>query len=128
MSILLDAGADVNGKARYGHTALKAAVDHQNIKLTKNLLKRGTNVNDKAGDNVGRRAMTPLQIVSYHGSFELAQILLDAGADVNAPCAEYDPWFDDDFEFEGTALQAASYSGSTEVVQLLLSAGAKVNE
>lgn len=125
--ILLDAGADVNGRARYGHTALKAAATNQNIELTKVLLKRGANVNDRAGSSLWRRAMTPLQVASFHGNFELARILLEAGADVNAPFAEYCLWFDDDFNFEGTALQAASHSGSTKVVQLLLSAGAEVN-
>ena len=62
--ILLNAGADVNGEARFRNTALKVAVYNQNIKLTKTLLELGANVNDKAGRSGRRSAMTPLQLAA----------------------------------------------------------------
>ncbi|KAF2718867.1 hypothetical protein K431DRAFT_123484, partial [Polychaeton citri CBS 116435] len=50
------------------------------------------------------------------GLQRVIQMLLDAGADVNAEGGHY-----------GNALQAASLEGHTEVVQLLLDSGANVN-
>jgi ankyrin repeat protein len=53
---------------------------------------------------------------SAEGHEKVVQMLLDAGADVNAQGGHY-----------GNALQAASWGGHEEVVQMLLAAGADVN-
>jgi ankyrin repeat protein len=72
---------------------------------------------------------TVLQKVSYSTGFELsielARLLLDAGADVNAPdCPAYDVYRG----YLGvTTLQAVVESRSVEIVQMLLDAGANIN-
>ncbi|KAJ0421530.1 ankyrin repeat-containing domain protein [Aspergillus carlsbadensis] len=58
---------------------------------------------------------TPLQSAIAKGLTEIAQLLLDAGADVNAPAAP---------KCGRTALQAAVEAGNIQFVQLLLDAGA----
>jgi ankyrin repeat protein len=58
-----------------------------------------------------------LQAASVRGDVTVVQVLLDAGAEVNAQGGGY--W--------GNALQAASVRGGVTVVQVLLDAGAEVN-
>jgi ankyrin repeat protein len=55
---------------------------------------------------------------SYRGNEKVVQMLIDAGADVNAQGGEH-----------GNALQAALvlYYGNKKVVQMLIDAGADVN-
>lgn len=52
-----------------------------------------------------------LQAASYEGHEKMVQMLLDAGADLNAQGGEY-----------GNALRAASLDGHEKVVQILLKA------
>ncbi|RYP39320.1 hypothetical protein DL768_010726 [Monosporascus sp. mg162] len=65
-----------------------------------------------------KRRQTALQYVSGKGDIELVQVLLDAGADVNAPPAD---------RYGRTALQAAVEKGNIELVRVLFGAGADVN-
>jgi hypothetical protein len=62
---------------------------------------------------------SPLQLVCTKGNIKLAQILLEAGADVNALASQHGPG--------KTALQVAASNGPFELVQTLLEAGAYVN-
>lgn len=57
-----------------------------------------------------------LQAAIWRGNENVVKLLLDAGADVNAPAGKY-----------GNALQAAVWRGHENVVKLLLYAGADVN-
>jgi len=59
---------------------------------------------------------TALQLAARLGNIEIIQILLETGANVDAPPQRYG----------GTALQYAASRGDTEIVQLLLDAGAAV--
>ncbi len=59
---------------------------------------------------------TALQLAARLGNIEIIQILLEIGANVDAPPQRYG----------GTALQYAASRGHTEIVQLLLDAGAAV--
>ena len=64
-----------------------------------------------------------LRAVSYKGHERIVQLLLDAGAEVNAQgwrCGRVVREY-------GNALLAASYKGHERIVQLLLDAGAEVN-
>ncbi|KAI1357142.1 Clr5 domain-containing protein, partial [Xylaria arbuscula] len=60
-----------------------------------------------------KRRRTALQYISGKGDIEVAEVLLAAGANVNAPPADWN---------SRTALQAAAESGNIELVQVLLSA------
>ncbi|RZF36557.1 hypothetical protein LSTR_LSTR010668 [Laodelphax striatellus] len=66
-------------------------------------------------DLTDEHGMTPLQHAAYKGNKEIAQMLLDQGADVNSGKHEHGY----------TALHFAALSGNCELCQLLLSAGAK---
>ncbi|GAB0096235.1 ankyrin repeat and MYND domain-containing protein 2 [Sergentomyia squamirostris] len=65
-------------------------------------------------DFVDENGMTALQHACYKGNKEIAQMLIDRGADVNASKHEYNY----------TALHFAALSGNVEVCMLLLHAGA----
>jgi ankyrin repeat protein len=116
---LLDAGADVNSlpAESRGRTALQAAAG--DIDIVQLLLQSGANVN---GPIARERGVTALGAAASAGHFQVALILLKAGADVNA-------------EFEGpgsrdnplTPLIDAARYGRLDMVHLLLKAGADLH-
>ncbi|XP_063241048.1 ankyrin repeat and MYND domain-containing protein 2 isoform X2 [Bacillus rossius redtenbacheri] len=71
--------------------------------------------NEIKPDILDENGMTPLQHAAYKGNTEIAQMLLDQGADVNS--GSHDHGY--------TALHFAALSGNAELCQLLLMAGAK---
>ena len=117
----------------------------------KSLLRQGADVNrpDVICYKDGRRAVTPALIsAAFNGDTEMLQILLEAGADVNArddegstallecvmeyaPCVELLLKAGADVNARdcenNTALMFASIDGNPEIVQMLLEAGAHVN-
>ncbi|XP_034244556.1 ankyrin repeat and MYND domain-containing protein 2 [Thrips palmi] len=66
-------------------------------------------------DFTDENGMTPLQHACYKGNKEIAQMLLDQGADVNSSKHEH----------QYTALHFAALSSNADLCQLLLTAGAK---
>lgn len=76
------------------------------------LLKQGTDVNLRNG-----LQETPLICAAFAGDFEVAQVLVESGADVNA----------ESLPVRFTALMWAAQKGSADTVRLLLKAGADVN-
>ncbi|KAK3689356.1 ankyrin repeat-containing domain protein [Podospora appendiculata] len=129
VTVLLDAGANVNSLGgRYG-TALQAAcceveasgvnrirhsyrpmpdVPGRALKCVETLIDHGADVNTQGGEYG-----TALQAECYHHAHE---ITLDKQADVNIKGCKY-----------GTALQAVCRKGSIDTAQLLLDHGAEVN-
>ena len=61
---------------------------------------------------------TPLQHAVAQGNFEVAQVLIEAGANVNARIATDDRW---------TPLHMAAICGHEKIIELLISRGAFVN-
>lgn len=84
VEVLLRAGADVHSRDRAGYTPLNSA---RSAKVAGALLRAGADVNSRCLRNV-----TPLHLVWPHGRnvIELAEVLVDAGADLNA-CADFAP-------------------------------------
>ena len=109
MKLLLDRGANPNAKNAFGATALMwASGDIDKVRL---LLSKGANVN--ARSDFGR---TPLMLAALHdGSFEIAKLLIDKGADVSA-C--------DKTKF--CVLEAAAQGNDTSTVRLILARGGDV--
>ena len=140
--LLLEAGAEVNGlKANNnGMTALMRAAEMGHTEIARLLLEAKAEVNAKThgiggGDTAlywaegnnnaevaallrahGADGWTELMVVAREGRTEAAQLLLEAGAEVNAK--------KDDGR---TALMIAARHGHTEIARLLLEAKAEVN-
>ncbi|XP_063983789.1 ankyrin repeat and MYND domain-containing protein 2 [Diachasmimorpha longicaudata] len=68
-------------------------------------------------DFVDDNGLSPLQHACYKGNKEIAQMLLDQGADVNACQGKHDY----------RALHLAALSGNADLCQLLLTHGAEIN-
>ncbi|TVY50444.1 Ankyrin repeat domain-containing protein 50 [Lachnellula cervina] len=122
--LFISRGADVNAPPpaiRFGMTALQIAAGPKGkvdgpaqTRMVLRLLHLGANVNEPAAENSGQ---TALRAASKSGNLYIVVILLDHGAEINAPASNWG----------GTALQFASGGGHIKVVQLLLSRGAEVN-
>ncbi len=108
-NVLLDAkGVDLNAQATNGDTALMVASYKNNVEAVNALLAKGAAVN-KAG-------WTPLHYAAAAGNGEIVQILLKAGAQVNALSPN-----------KTTPLMMAARSGKTDTMDLLEKAGANAN-
>jgi ankyrin repeat protein len=88
---------------------LHMACNNQSVAGVTYILSIGKDPNEKTAVE----EWTPLWIAACHGNLELARLLLDAGADVNATTRK-----------GLTALREAALIGATEIVQLLLERGA----
>lgn len=75
---LLNAGAAVNAKTRYGRSALEGAVLGGHVAIAELLLQRGADANTQ--NNSG---WTPLMRSAREGDLPAAQLLLSHGADPN---------------------------------------------
>ena len=75
-------------------------------------LDAGDDVNAK--DNIGK---TPLHQAASDGDMQIAELLIDNGANVNAK----------DDQFGGTPLHGAAMEGHRETAELLIAKGAYVN-
>jgi ankyrin repeat protein len=110
MRLLLDKGADVNGKSAVGATALMwAAADPAKVRL---LLERGADA--KIVSESGRTAL--LLAAMSDQSADTVRLLLQRGADAKV--------IDRD---QTSALLAATFGNDTDTVRQLIAAGAPVN-
>lgn len=113
---LLDLGATLsNGpsapRCQYGD-CLTAAARCKRPDIVRVLICRGSDVNVQGG-----AAGTPLQAAALAGCCDSINLLLDAGADINASQSG----------MYGTAIQAAVAYGKLEVYELLIERGADIN-
>ena len=76
---LIEGGADVNKRTRYGTTPLHIAAGHGETNIATLLIKNSADVNPK--DNWD---WTPLHSAAENGHKDLAELLIAKGADVNA--------------------------------------------
>ncbi len=111
VTILLNAGADVNVKNKHGRTALMYAADRTSAEIIRDLINAGAKI--ELRDQGGWTALH--HAVSYVNT-ETLQALIDAGAAIDAR--------DED---EHTALMIAASKDAGEHVSVLLKSGATVN-
>lgn len=112
--ILSENGADIHAEDDYGRTAFELAACSGHVAIVKELLSRGAVYRETYF-----RSVTTLQQVAGVGYEEILQLMIEAGADVNAPAAVDDNGY--------TALCAAAKGGHEGVVEILLGAGADPN-
>lgn len=93
-------------------TALQAAADKGNLRLTNLFIERGACINAPAAEDSGA---TALQLACIHGYLEISIRLLEHGADVNARGA---------LKHGRSALEGAAEHGRIDTIQLLLNHGA----
>ncbi|PKY07206.1 ankyrin [Aspergillus campestris IBT 28561] len=119
---LLDAGADVNHQvlidASYV-TPLVIAVQAQDVSMILSLLTAGADIGWTSPETSSGKDLTILQHAVSTGDKEIVEILLQAGADVNAPASRH---------LGKSALQCAAHGGNMELVDTLLMAGATINQ
>lgn len=138
LTALLIRGADINAVDEQGQTALTYAVTHRHLESVRLLLDQGADINlsgidrqharrmeeivrrhKDAGTEWGqkelqRRGFTPLSIAAGHGDIPTTTLLLEQGANMNAPSGlgGYTP------------LAFAALVGKTDMVRFLLERGA----
>jgi ankyrin repeat protein len=108
---LLEKGADINTKDRFGFPVLVSAAAWGRVEVVKLLLDYGVNV-----DTETRGGQTALMKASWEDQLDVVRLLLNNGAKINAK--------DNDGT---TALMKASWTGAHNVVKLLLDRGAEIN-
>ncbi|XP_078499526.1 2-5A-dependent ribonuclease-like [Lissotriton helveticus] len=109
--LLLEQGADINAKLKYGWTPLLQAVQLGWDKIVNLLLERGADPLVKKDNGA-----TPFIIAGMLGSVEYLKLFLSKGANINEQ---------DDYGF--TALMETALYGHEEATMFLLGAGADVN-
>ncbi len=109
---LLDAGADLSIKDKDGFSPFYAAVDEENIEIVKYLLTRGADVHELNGVN----NLTALFPAANNGNLDIANVLIDAGININAK------------DNEGlSAIYEAFDNKQIAMIKFLISKGADVN-
>lgn len=103
------ANEQLGQEGKYEKTQLHKAVADNNVKLVKEILSR--NVEVDVVDKLGR---TPLHYAAFRGYIDVATLLLDKGANINAV----------DKSKQWTPLFFATYMGQKEMIKFLLQKGA----
>lgn len=114
---LLALGAPVNRANGSSGSVLHILIRRSRIECVKLALQAGAQIEDR---EPSRPMSTPLQVAVAEGEMEAIQLLLEHGADVNAPAGA---------EFGRTALQAATSAvePDADIIDLLLLHRADVN-
>ena len=97
--------------AEYSRNILVRAAESGNLRVLKEMLKKGADVNRRGSDY-----KTPLMVAAEHGNIEAMRVLIQAGADVNRFIGVWD-----------TPLKYAVKYNHLECVSLLIEAGTDVN-
>jgi FOG: Ankyrin repeat len=106
IKLLLNSGANPNPEPHHDNTPLSTAVWNNDIELATLLL--------EAGAKPGRTVYPEIWMAVENGYTDMVRLLLDYGADPNAP------WTEDE-----TLLQAAKKAGFAEIAEMLAAAGAQ---
>lgn len=119
VQLALNAGADANrcGKGEGARTPIQAAAEVGDLKLVKQLVEKGAEINVRPSANYGRTALQAA-CSGDNPNLELVQYLLKEKAEVNAAAG---------IKRGLTALQGAAIRGHIKIALVLLEAGAEVN-
>lgn len=117
VKLLVEAGADLNGRTAYGDTPLIKADEHGNYDICEYLIEVGADVN--VPNDFG---VSPFIGLCGGGKLELVRLAMKHNADINAQYVAKIGAGAGKLNF--TPLQAAVWDGRKEVVQLLLSCNA----
>jgi ankyrin repeat protein len=112
VSMLVEAGSDINSRINGGFTSLHIAAEHGNEALVKLLLDAGVNINTSPS-----REHSALALAAGNGQKGVARLLIEAGANVNSQDM-----------YGNSALKLAAGGDYVEMVRLLLDAGAYINQ
>lgn len=115
VQLLLEYGADVDGRDETKDTALMMAASFGHEEIVKMLLKQGADINAQSNSHG-----TALIAAARKGKNSSVQLLLENGADPNKPGLDTD-------SNNLSALSSACRGGNLDVVRLLLKHGADVN-
>ncbi|WP_342835741.1 ankyrin repeat domain-containing protein [Candidatus Lucifugimonas marina] len=94
-------------------TSLHTAAEKNDVEMARALIARGEDVNEKEDHYPDGDGDTPLILASYSNSINVARLLVEAGADIDAQ-----NWG------KSTALEAAFLNDSLEVARFLMEIGA----
>ncbi len=120
ITALLEAGADVHARDRFGYTPLHAAARNASAAAVRVLLETGPDLNARNRDGnyiYFRGGSTPLHIAASNPNPEVTAALIEAGANVRSRA----------FPLGTTPLHIAALNPNPAVAALLLEAGANVN-
>ena len=146
LEVLIDAGADIEATNNIGMSPLLVASEHGNLRSVELLLKAGAGVcvADNKGDTCftiaalgghtetvrtllcmpevdvnqsNHQGFTPLHCTAFTNHSDVAQVLIDAGADIEARTRR-----------GSTPLHCACQGGALENSQMLVEAGANVRD
>lgn len=110
VKLLLEHGADKNGKDSYGQSLVMTAASNHRTDVMKLLIAAGADVNA-----ANQYRITPLAVAAEQGHLDIVNMLVAAGAKVNARDTS-----------GGTALSVAILRGYKDIVEVLLAAGTDV--
>lgn len=125
MQTLLRHGADVNVSGQYYGNTLQAICGASDVTTMRMLLEHRASLVCHEGE----RYANVLCVACFEGRTEIAQILLEYGAEINAPVDPYInsflyDWYDAEVSIQvdsfGNSLLAACSRGHTEIVRMLL--------
>lgn len=89
--MLIEFGADIHARSKAGFTPLLFAVREGKIDVVRALLKAGASVNETFQGRGRMNGTSALALATANGHYELASMLLDAGADPNAAAQGWTP-------------------------------------
>jgi ankyrin repeat protein len=154
VELLLDNGAEISEDALYSALGgLEDGPDERHKRITELFVRRGADLNPDRANHYDKPVMIALlngwgdtaklmigngvedltagnilQAAAIGGDTEIVTLLLDRGADIEAPgVSDEDDWNWQSQEYYATPLQAAAYFLNVEVIKLLLDRNADVN-
>ena len=120
LTALIEKGADVNAVNEEGKSALMEAIFWGHEQTVRWLLKHGANVHHRGGSRMTPIpgllvTATPIGVAVSKRNLPILEVLLAAGADVNAQ------------KYPLSVLQEAALMGKPVIIEMLLNAKAKIN-